>query len=72
MTSVNVSAVTNTVTVVEGSTSVVTVTTAGPQGPSGDAVGLPTGGDPGSVLMKTTGANYDTNWAPTLDGGTFN
>jgi hypothetical protein len=33
MTSVNVSAVTNTVTVTEGDTTVVTVTTAGPQGP---------------------------------------
>jgi hypothetical protein len=35
MTSVNVSAVTNTVTVTEGDTTVVTVTTAGPQGPGG-------------------------------------
>ena len=33
MTSVNVTAVTNTVTVTEGDTTVVTVTTAGPQGP---------------------------------------
>jgi hypothetical protein len=38
MTSVNVSAVTNTVTVTEnGDTTVVTVTTAGPQGPGGGA-----------------------------------
>lgn len=35
MTSVNVTAVTNTVTVTEGDTTVVTVTTAGPQGPGG-------------------------------------
>lgn len=35
MTSVNVASVTNTVTVTEGDTTVVTITTAGPQGPSG-------------------------------------
>ena len=45
---------------------------AGPIGPSGDAAGLPTGGDPGNILMKTTNANYASNWAATLDGGTFN
>ena len=45
---------------------------AGPIGPSGDAAGLPTGGDPGNILMKTTYANYESNWAATLDGGTFN
>ena len=44
----------------------------GPAGPSGDATGLPAGGDPGSILMKTTNANYASNWAATLDGGTFN
>ena len=44
----------------------------GPIGPSGDAAGLPTGGDPGNILMKTTYANYESNWAATLDGGTFN
>jgi len=71
MTSVNVTAVTNTVTVTEGDTTVVTITTAGPQGPSGDGTGLPTGGDPGNILLKTTGANYDADWAATLDGGTF-
>ena len=38
MTSVNVTAVTNTVTVTEGNTTVVTVTTAGPQGPGGSGV----------------------------------
>jgi hypothetical protein len=82
MTSVNISAVTNTVTITEnGSTTVVTVPqtsvvtafTEGPQGPSGIAGGaLPTGGDPGNILIKTTNANYDTNWTATLDGGTFN
>ena len=45
---------------------------AGPIGPSGDAAGLPTGGDPGNILMKSTYANYESSWAPTLDGGTFN
>ena len=35
MTSVNVASVTNTVTVTEGDTTVVTITTAGPQGPGG-------------------------------------
>lgn len=36
------------------------------------AGGLPTGGDPGNILIKDTNANYDASWAPTLDGGTFN
>ncbi len=34
--------------------------------------GLPTGGDPGNVLIKQTGANYDADWAATVDGGSFN
>jgi hypothetical protein len=82
MTSVNISTVTNTVTVTENGsstvvtvpqTSVVTAVTEGPQGPSGIQAGtLPTGGDPGNILIKTTNANYDTNWTATLDGGTFN
>lgn len=33
---------------------------------------LPTGGDPGNILIKDTNANYDASWLPTLDGGTFN
>ena len=44
----------------------------GPPGPSGDAAGLPTGGEPGNILIKSTYANYESIWAPTLDGGTFN
>jgi len=82
MTSVNISAVSNTVVVTEnGSSTVVTVPqtstvtaiTEGPQGPSGQAAGgLPTGGDPGSILIKDTNANYDASWIATLDGGTFN
>lgn len=83
MTTVNVAAVVNTVAVTEGDaaatvvtvpqTSVVTAVTQGPQGPSGVAAGgLPTGGDPGNILIKDTNANYDTSWTATLDGGTFN
>jgi hypothetical protein len=82
MTTVNISAVTNTVTVTENDistvvtvpqTSVVTALTAGPQGPSGTAAGgLPTGGDPGNILLKTTYANYESAWTANLDGGTFN
>jgi len=82
MTSVNITTVTNTVAVTENGsstvvtvpqTSVVTAFTAGPQGPSGFQAGaLPTGGDPGNILVKTSNANYDTTWTATLDGGTFN
>jgi len=50
----------------------VEVQTAGPQGPSGNtANGLPVGGDPGNILLKSSGSNYDAAWAATLDGGTF-
>lgn len=52
---------------------VITAFTEGPQGASGTAAGaLPTGGDPGNILVKNTNANYDTSWIATLDGGTFN
>ncbi|NDD68136.1 MAG: hypothetical protein EBZ29_01730 [Synechococcaceae bacterium WB9_4xC_028] len=34
--------------------------------------GLPTGGDPGNILIKQTNANYAADWVATLDGGTFN
>lgn len=43
----------------------------GPPGPPGEA-GLPEGGDTGNILIKQSSANYDANWAATLDGGTFN
>ena len=85
MTSVNISAVKHTVIVTENSSSTVitvpetTVVRAiaqgpqGPQGPSGEvAGGLPTGGDPGNILIKDTNANYEAAWTATLDGGTFN
>jgi hypothetical protein len=82
MTTVNISSVESKVVVTEnGSTTVVTVPqtsvvtaiTQGPQGATGEvAGGLPTGGDPGNILIKDTNANYDTSWTATLDGGTFN
>ncbi len=34
--------------------------------------GLPEGGNVGNVLLKSSQANYDADWAPSLDGGTFN
>jgi hypothetical protein len=91
MTSVSVSAVSNTVTVTEGNagttvvtvpkTTVITAVVAGPQGPIGPqgpegpqgpiGTPLPSGGVPGDILMKDSYANYDADWAPTLDGGTF-
>jgi hypothetical protein len=62
----------NQVVVTETAANVVEVQVPGPQGPSGEATGsLPTGGDPGNVLLKSSGANYDANWAATVDGGTF-
>ena len=39
---------------------------------SSTSSGLPTGGDPGNILLKQTNANYDASWVATLDGGTFN
>jgi hypothetical protein len=51
----------------------VEVATEGPQGPAGSvAGGLPTGGDPGNILIKGSYANYDSSWSPVVDGGTFN
>jgi hypothetical protein len=82
MTSVNVSTATNTVVVTENGTStvvtvpqtsVVTAISEGPQGPSSVSAGaLPTGGDAGNILLKSTSANYDAIWLATVDGGTFN
>lgn len=65
MTSVNVTAVTNTVTVTEGDTTVVTVTTAGPQGAKGEA------GPPKSIAIAQPKANdqftlFFTQYATTL------
>lgn len=59
-----------------GTPIMVEVITAGPQGeagPMGDgANGLPTGGNPGNVLLKSSYGNYDAVWSPVVDGGTFN
>jgi hypothetical protein len=51
MTSVNVTSVTNTVTVVEGDTTVVTVTTAGPQGSTGPTGPSGLAGPPKSLTI---------------------
>ena len=48
----------------------VEVQTAGAQGAEG--VGIPTGGQPGNVLLKSGYANYDSEWSAVVDGGTFN
>lgn len=62
----------NQVVVTETAANVVEVQVPGPQGPAGDGTGgLPTGGDPGNVLLKNSGTNYDATWAATVDGGTF-
>lgn len=67
---------TGSVSVIETQQEIIEVVTEGPQGPSGLAgtpgIGLPTGGDPGNILMKSGTANYATAWAPVVDGGTFN
>tara|TARA_R100001082_G_scaffold94712_2_gene61728 strand:- start:672 stop:950 length:279 start_codon:yes stop_codon:yes gene_type:complete len=78
---VTVNEETNSVTVQQGSTSTVDVITAGPQGasitgPTGPTgatgAGIPTLGDPGNIIIKSSYTNYDIEWASTLDGGTFN
>lgn len=47
----------------------VEVQTAGPQG--ADGVGIPSGGQPGNVLLKSGYANYESEWSAVVDGGTF-
>lgn len=60
------------VVVVERERDVVEVVTAGAQGAAGPAgPGVPTGGDPGSVLLKSSYANYESEWSAVVDGGTF-
>ena len=51
---------TNTVTVVEGDTTVVTVATAGPQGATG--AGVASGGTTGQALVKTSNTDFATGW----------
>lgn len=78
MTSVNITQVTNTVTVTENGaivvvpvpqTTVVTATAVGPQGPVGASgaigptgPGVPAGGATGDILVKTSATNYATAW----------
>ena len=37
-----------------------------------DRAPLPTGGDPGNVLLKSGYPNYEADWSAVVDGGTFN
>jgi hypothetical protein len=64
------------VSFVETQTELIEVVAEGPQGPAGEpgtaGVGIPPGGDPGNVLIKGTYADYEAEWAATVDGGTFN
>lgn len=51
---------------------VITAGPAGPAGPMGDGTnGLPPGGDPGTVLMKSSYGAHDAAWVPVVDGGVF-
>jgi hypothetical protein len=60
------------VVVVERERDVVEVVTAGAQGAAGPAgPGVPTGGDPGNVLLKSSYANYESEWSAVVDVGTF-
>jgi hypothetical protein len=63
MTTVNVSAVTNTVTVTEGDTTVVTVTTAGPQGPGGGAAYVHTQASPATTWT----INHNLGFRPSVE-----
>lgn len=60
------------VVVVETARDIVEVVTAGAQGASGPAgPGVPTGGQPGNVLFKSSYNNYESEWSAVVDGGTF-
>ena len=76
---VEVNETTNTVTVQQGAVQTVEVVAQGPQGVAGPqgqqgttGAGIPTLGDPGNIIIKSSYTNYDIEWASTLDGGTFN
>lgn len=64
-----------TVVVTDATRDVVEVVTTGPAGAAGvqgdPGPGVPTGGAPGNVLLKSTYANYESEWSPVVDGGTF-
>lgn len=69
---------TETVLVTETTTEVIEVAVPGPAGPAGadgaagePGPGVPTGGAPGNVLLKSTYANYESEWSAVVDGGTF-
>jgi len=60
------------VVVVEMVRDVVEVAHVGSQGAVGaPGAGVPTGGQVGSVLLKSGTANYATEWSAVVDGGTF-
>ena len=61
-----------TVVVTEATRDVVNVVAAGPAGAQGVAgPGVPTGGAPGNVLLKSGYPNYESEWSAVVDGGTF-
>lgn len=63
------------VLVTETTTEVIEVAVPGPAGPAGapgePGPGVPTGGAPGNVLLKSGYANYESEWSAVVDGGTF-
>lgn len=65
----------STVVVTEATVDVVEVLTTGPAGAAGaqgdPGPGVPEGGDPGNVLLKSSYANYESEWSAVVDGGTF-
>ena len=63
MTAVNVTSVTNTVTVTEGDTTVVTVTTAGPQGPAGTGAFVYQQSTPATVWT----INHNLGYRPSVE-----
>tara|TARA_R100000781_G_scaffold102807_1_gene66347 strand:+ start:625 stop:852 length:228 start_codon:yes stop_codon:yes gene_type:complete len=75
MTSVNVSTTKNTVTVNEGDTTVVTVTTTGPQGPKGLDLDELSKVDGSIIYYDSTSAKFKADATTTkltlVDGGNF-
>ena len=63
MTSVNVTAVTNTVTVTEGDTTILTITTAGPQGPAGTTAYVHTQASPATTWT----INHNLGFRPSVE-----
>ena len=75
MTSINVSTTKNTVTVNEGDTTVVSVTTAGPQGPTGLDLDQNSKVDGSVIYYDSTSATFKADATTTkltlVDGGNF-